>query len=166
MAAFSGFYESHEAPPLGDVCSTVPSHRNSHRNSQPRRPILHRCFSCCLTVGCQGDTEQLIARWQHLVGGFYESPGPPPWGNAGGIAPSHRHGYRNGKRRRYIPSLLPPLLFDQNVARRPFYGPSKLTPSYYINLIGVVSLFVSYWLLPLTIDVILATIVAGGRAQY
>jgi len=45
--------------------------------------------------------------------GFYESPGPPPSGDARGIAPSHHHGFQNGQRRRYIRSLLPPLLFDQ-----------------------------------------------------
>ena len=38
-------------------------------------------------------------------------------------------------------------------------------PSYYINLIGVISLFVSYWPLPVTTDAVLATIVAGGRAR-
>ena len=36
--------------------------------------------------------------------------------------------------------------------------------SYIINLIGVISLFVYYWLSPTTMDAILATIVAGGRA--
>ena len=65
--------------------------------------------------------------------GFYESPGPPPSGNVHGIAPSHCHCYQNGQRRRYICSLLLPLLFDQNVAKRPCYGPFKLIPSYYIN---------------------------------
>ncbi len=51
--------------------------------------------------------------------GFYESPGPFPSGNAYGITPLHRHGYRNGQRRRYICSLLPPHSFDQNIAKRP-----------------------------------------------
>jgi hypothetical protein len=62
--------------------------------------------------------------------------------------------------------LLPPLSFDQNVAKRPCYGPFKLTPSYYINLIGVIGLFVSFWLPPPTMDAVLATIVAGGQAQF
>jgi hypothetical protein len=39
-------------------------------------------------------------------------------------------------------------------------------PSYYINLIVVISLFVSYWPPPLTMDAVLATIVAGGRARF
>jgi hypothetical protein len=39
-------------------------------------------------------------------------------------------------------------------------------PSFDINLMGVISLFVCYWLLPMTMDAILVTIVAGGRAQF
>jgi hypothetical protein len=39
-------------------------------------------------------------------------------------------------------------------------------PSYYINQIGDISLFVSYWPLPPTMDAVSALIVAGGRAQY
>ena len=30
MAAFSGFYESHEPPPLGDARGIVPPHRDGH----------------------------------------------------------------------------------------------------------------------------------------
>ena len=61
-------------------------------------------------------------------------------------------------------SLSPPLSFDQNVAKGPWYGPFKLTPSYYFNLIGVISLFISYWPPPPTMDAVTATIVAGRRA--
>ena len=94
--------------------------------------------------------------------GFYESPGPHPLGNVHGIAPLHRHGYQNGQQWRYICLLSPPLLFDQKIAKRLCYGPFKLTPSYYINLIGVISPCVSYWLLLLIMDSVLATIVANG----
>ncbi len=59
-----------------------------------------------------------------------------------------------------------PLLFDQNVAKRPCYGPFKLMPSYNINLIGVIILFVWYWPPPATMNAVLATIVAGRQAQY
>jgi hypothetical protein len=31
MVAFSGFYESHGAPPSGDVRSRVPAHRHAHQ---------------------------------------------------------------------------------------------------------------------------------------
>jgi hypothetical protein len=52
----------------------------------------------------------------------------------------HCHGYQNGQQWRSICSPLLPLLLDQIVAKRPCYGPFKLTPSYNINLIGVISL--------------------------
>jgi hypothetical protein len=94
--------------------------------------------------------------------GFLYSPGHAALGNAICIAPLHCHGYQNGQQRRYICSLSLPHLFDQNVAKRPYYDPFKLAPSYYINLIGVISisLFVSYCPLPSTMDAICATIVA------
>jgi hypothetical protein len=34
MAAFSGFYESHEPTPLGDARGIVPAHRHGHQNGQ------------------------------------------------------------------------------------------------------------------------------------
>ena len=34
MVAFTGFYESHEPPPLSDVHGIVPPHRHGHRNGQ------------------------------------------------------------------------------------------------------------------------------------
>jgi hypothetical protein len=39
-------------------------------------------------------------------------------------------------------------------------------PSYYINLIGVINVFVSYGPPSTTMDAVSATIVAGGRAQF
>ena len=47
MVAFSGFYESHEPPPSGDVRGIVPPHRHGHRNGQQSGYMLHRCFFCC-----------------------------------------------------------------------------------------------------------------------
>jgi hypothetical protein len=38
-------------------------------------------------------------------------------------------------------------------------------PSSNINLIGIISLFISYWLPPTTMDAVLATIITGRRAQ-
>jgi len=52
-----------------------------------------------------------------------------------------------------------------NRSEGPCYGPFILTPSYYINVIGVISIFVSYWPPPTTRDAVSTTIVAGGRAQ-
>ena len=42
MAAFSGFYENHEPPLLGDACGIVPPHRDGHQNGQKigRCPII------------------------------------------------------------------------------------------------------------------------------
>ncbi len=56
-------------------------------------------------------------------------------------------------------------LFTVNVAKEPCYSPFKLTPSYNINLIGVISLFGCYWPSPTMMDAVSATIVAGRRAQ-
>ena len=64
MAAFSGFYESHEPPPLGDECGIVPPHRNGHQNGQQSWYILNRRFDDCRPGGHRGDTEQVVARWQ------------------------------------------------------------------------------------------------------
>ena len=57
MAVFSGFYESPGAP----------AHRHNHQNGQQSGHILHRCFVCCGPGGRRGDTEQVVARWQHPV---------------------------------------------------------------------------------------------------
>ena len=83
--------------------------------------------------------------------GFYKSPGPPPLVDARGIAPLHCHGHRNGPQRRYIRSPPPPILIDQNIGKRPCYGPFKLTLSNDINQIGFISLCVSYWLPPMQV---------------
>ena len=69
MAAFSGFFESHEPPPLGDARSILPAHRNGHQNGQqsfcwllPWRPPGQYIVSSCPMVACSG---------------FYQSHGPP-----------------------------------------------------------------------------------------
>ena len=61
VAAFSGFYESHEPPPSGNVRGIVPAHRNSHRNGQQSGHI------CCCPGGRRGNTEQVFAQWRHPV---------------------------------------------------------------------------------------------------
>jgi len=67
MAAFSGFYESHEPPPSGDARGIVPAHCDGHRNSQQSGFILHRRTVCCHPGGRRGNTEQVVARWRRLV---------------------------------------------------------------------------------------------------
>jgi len=67
MAAFSGFYERHEAPPSGDACGIVPPHCEGHRNGQQSGYILHLCFVCCRPGGPRGDMERVVARWWRPV---------------------------------------------------------------------------------------------------
>jgi hypothetical protein len=67
MAAFSGFYESHEPPPLGDAHGIIPLHRDGYQNGHQSEYILHRCFVCCRPGGRQGDTERVVARWGRPV---------------------------------------------------------------------------------------------------
>ena len=67
MAAFSGFYESHEPPPLGDALCIVQLHCDGHRNGQQSGHILHLRFVCCRPGGRGGNTEQVVAQWRHLV---------------------------------------------------------------------------------------------------
>ena len=42
IGAFSGFYESHEPPPLGDALGIVLPHWDGHQNGQQSGYILHR----------------------------------------------------------------------------------------------------------------------------
>ena len=77
--------------------------------------------------------------------GFRCSPGHAAFGNVACIAPMPPHGHQNGLQRRCICSSSLPLLSDQIVAKRPCYGQFKLTPSYDINLVGVISLSIHYW---------------------
>jgi len=67
MVAFSGFFESHEPPPLGDVSGIVPAHRHGHRNDQQSGFILHRRTVCCRPGGRRGNMERVVARWRRLV---------------------------------------------------------------------------------------------------
>ena len=67
MAVFSGFYESHEPPPLGNVHGIVPAHRNGHQNGQQSGHILHLCFVCCRPGGRRGNTEPAVAQWRRPV---------------------------------------------------------------------------------------------------
>jgi len=117
MVAFSDFYESHGPPPSGNARGIVPAHRHGHRNGQQSGQILHFHFVCCRPGGRWGDSAKwtnsafsfcLLSPWRPLgrygasscpmamFSGFYESPGPPSLRDAHGIAPPHRHGYRNG----------------------------------------------------------------------
>jgi len=68
MAAFSGFYESHEAPPSGDARGIVPPHCDGHQNGQQSGYILHlRFILCCHPGSRRGDMERVVARWRRPV---------------------------------------------------------------------------------------------------
>ena len=67
MVAFSGFCESQEPPPTGNVCSIVPPHRDDHQNGHQSEYNLHRCFVCCRPGGHRGNTEPVVARWRRPV---------------------------------------------------------------------------------------------------
>ena len=62
MAAFSGFYDSHEPPPLGDASSAVPAMKVASKGG-----ILHCCFVDCRPGGHRGDTEWAVTWWQRPV---------------------------------------------------------------------------------------------------
>ena len=100
MVVFSGIYESHWPPPLGNARGIIPAHRHGHQNGQQSGHILHLHFVCCHLGGRRGDTEQVVARWRHLVA-FMKALDLLHWslGDERGIAPSHRHGYQNGLQR-------------------------------------------------------------------
>jgi hypothetical protein len=67
MAAFSGFYESHKPPPMGNARGIVPPHRDGHRNGQQILHMLHlRCVDC-RPGGRRGNTEQVVTGWRRPV---------------------------------------------------------------------------------------------------
>jgi hypothetical protein len=71
----------------------------------------HFASSFCLLLpwrppGRYGASSHLMVAFS----GFYESTGPPPSVDVRGIAPSHRHGYRNGLWWRCFCSLSPNFL--------------------------------------------------------
>ena len=67
MVAFSGFYESHQPPPSGNVRGIVPAHRDGHQNGQKSGYILHNHCVDCRPGGRRGNTEQVVARWRRPV---------------------------------------------------------------------------------------------------
>ncbi len=67
MVAFSGFYESHQPPPLGNARGIVLAHRNGHRNGQQSGYILQNHCVDCRPGGRRGDMEQEVARWRRPV---------------------------------------------------------------------------------------------------
>ena len=115
MVAFSGFYESHEPPSTGDVHDIVPLHRDGHWNGHKSVYILHLCFVCCHSSSHRGNTEQVVARWQHPVASGVAMDAA--LGNAACTALTPLHGQRNGLRWRCIRSSSPAFLLGIIVAK-------------------------------------------------
>ena len=67
MVLFSGFYESHEPPPSGDVRGIIPPHRHGHRNGHQSCFMLHHRFVDCRLGGRRDDMERAVDRWRHPV---------------------------------------------------------------------------------------------------
>jgi hypothetical protein len=59
-----------------------------------------RCFVCD-HGGRRGNTQRILAQWQ-VSSGFYQSPEPPPLGDALGIVTVHLQSHQNGQQRRCI----------------------------------------------------------------
>ena len=129
-----------------------------YRCTAPRplkRPAkwVHFTLLFCLLLPWQlREQYGAISHPMTVSSGFQCSPGHAALGNATCIALTPPHGHQNGLQRRCIHLLLPPLLSDQIIAKRPWYGLFKLTLSYDINLIDVISIFIRYWPLPITMD--------------
>jgi len=99
--------------------------------------------------------------------GFWCCPWHATSDSAVCIALPHRHVYLSKWPVMEVHSFIDAASFVWRiVSKQPCYGPLKLTPSSNINLVGLISLFVCYWLPPTTMDAVLATIVAGGRDQF
>jgi len=86
VAAFSGFYGSHEPPPSGNARGIVPAHCNGHQNGQQSGHI------CCRPGGRWGDTEPVVAWWRRpvasghaLSGNATCTPSTPPHGHWNGL---------------------------------------------------------------------------------
>ena len=132
------------------MCAIVPAHRHSHQGGQQSGHIFYHCFVCCCLGGHWGNTEQVAASWQCLVAFMkaldllhqamhavlhrHTAMAVEMTSNGGTCVRCHRL-----------------FCLNQNVAKRLCYGPLKLTPSYYLNLICVITLFtLSYWPQPPT----------------
>jgi hypothetical protein len=113
--------------------------------------VAYRCVDCVLG-GRRGDTKRVVARWRSLVA-FIKGLDLLNWEMCSVL---HRR-----------TAMAIEMAHDGGsfVRHRRCYGPFKLTPSYYINLIGVISLLVFYWPPPTTRDAVSATIFAGGQAR-
>jgi hypothetical protein len=125
--------------------------------------ILHRRFVICRPGGHRGDTEWVVDRWRRLVA-FMTALDLLHRAMRAVLHHLTAMAIEIASERGTFVCCHRPF-FDQTQLKWPCYGPFKLMPSYFINLIGVMSLCVSYWPPPGTMDAVSATIVTSGRAQ-
>jgi hypothetical protein len=149
---------------LGDARGIVPAHRHGHQNGQKSWHILHCRFVFCHPGSRLGNTERLVAQQRCLVALW------KPWIFSIGQCVQYRTIALSWLSKWpatevHLIVVVTASFVWWSVAKRPCYGPFKLTPSYYINLIGVISLWIFYWPPLTTMDAVLATIVASGWAR-
>ena len=126
--------------------------------------LIRRCFVCCCPGGRWGNTEWVVAQlWCPVASRV--ALDMPHWvvlsvllrHTASAIKMANDRGA-------FVPHCC---LFCMIIhSNKTMLWSIKLTTSCNINLIGLISLFIWYWLLPVTMDAISATIVAGGWAQF
>ena len=98
--------------------------------------ILHRCFVFCHPGGRRGNTEQVVARWWHLVA-LTKALDLRHWTMHAVL--HHRTTIAIKMASNGGTSFVVAASFVwSNIAKWPCYGPFKLALSYYIYLIGVI----------------------------
>ena len=104
MAAFSGFYEIHDPPPLGNACDRVPCIAVAIKTAIK----VGTCyiFFCLLSPWWPLGQYGVSSRRMVATSGFWCSPGHAALGDAACIASTPHHGHRNGLRWRCIRSSL------------------------------------------------------------
>jgi hypothetical protein len=112
MAASSGFYQSLEPPPLGNVRGIVPAHRRGHQNGQQSWPIFSLLFCLLLPWQPLGQYGASSCPTAASVG-FQSSPGHAALDDALCIAPTYLQGFWNGQQRRNI--LMPSLILYSTI---------------------------------------------------
>ena len=101
MTVFSGLYKSPGPPPSGDARGTVPPHCDDHQNDHQSGYIIV-LFAVLQNLNAQLIVIGASACPMAVFSGLYESPGPPPSGNARSIVLLHRDDRRNGHQSGYI----------------------------------------------------------------
>jgi hypothetical protein len=134
-------------------------------NGQQSGHILHRHFVFCRPGGRRGDIEWVVAQWRCLVA-FMKALDNSSIGQCARYRTIALQWLSKWPATEVHSFVVAASFVWSNVAKRPCYGPFELTPSYYINIIGVISLCVYFWPPLPTMDAVSATIVAGGQAQF